>query len=297
KFYQDLFRSRKQWIFRGHRNSDWLLQTTLERAVMRFGIGNRALPKTKKRRYKVYREIMRKGLIGRNTRKRVPVPRIEAGLLREFKRKCHHYTQQTPDENCMVEWFALMQHYGAPTRLLDCTYSFFASIYFALEDAEGEGECAVWAFNSDWMSKTIELHNKRMHDLLYRAPQAHTDEFEKALWVEPPSTLVYPLNPHRLNDRLVIQQGVFLAPGDVSKPFEDNMAPLVSGRDSKGNLFKLRINARPAEMKKILQHLRRMNMNSATLFPGLQGYAQSLKTSLVRAEILQPDPHVTNVGP
>jgi len=30
------------------------------------------------------------------------------------------------------EWWALMQHYSAPTRLLDWTYSLFASAYFAV---------------------------------------------------------------------------------------------------------------------------------------------------------------------
>jgi hypothetical protein len=29
----------------------------------------------------------------------------------------------TPDQDDWLEWIALMQHYGAPTRFLDWTYS------------------------------------------------------------------------------------------------------------------------------------------------------------------------------
>jgi hypothetical protein len=57
-------------------------------------------------------------------------PRIESGLLRRFKRQAHHYISNPPEENDPLEWLALMQHYGAPTRLLDWTYSFFVALYF-----------------------------------------------------------------------------------------------------------------------------------------------------------------------
>jgi len=41
-----------------------------------------------------------------------------------------------------------MQHHGAPTRLLDFTYSFYIAAYFALE--ESEKDCAIWALNMKW---------------------------------------------------------------------------------------------------------------------------------------------------
>ena len=43
------------------------------------------------------------------------------------------------------QWLALMQHYGAPTRLLDFTWSPYVAAFFALERTLGDG--VVWAMN------------------------------------------------------------------------------------------------------------------------------------------------------
>ena len=44
-----------------------------------------------------------------------------------------------------------MQHYGAPTRLLDWSYSPFVATYFAIESSTGAS--AVWAINGDWLER------------------------------------------------------------------------------------------------------------------------------------------------
>lgn len=80
--------------------------------------------------------------------------KVEAGLLRQFKRQCHHHTSQTPEPRDTMEWLALMQHYGAPTRLLDWPYSFYAAVFFAVDGASERkvgDTCCVWAINADWI--------------------------------------------------------------------------------------------------------------------------------------------------
>src|SRR5580704_15740200 len=50
-----------------------------------------------------------------------------------------------------LSWLAAMQHYGAPTRLLDFTYSPYVALYFALRnrnDNEAESDAEVWAINA-----------------------------------------------------------------------------------------------------------------------------------------------------
>ena len=47
----------------------------------------------------------------------------------------------------------------------------------------------------------------------------------------------------------------------------------------------------PEFRREILRSLHRMNINRAALFPGLDGFAQSLKIRLAFAPILEPDPN------
>lgn len=93
-----------------------------------------------------------------------------------------------------------------------------------------------------------------------------------------------------LYGRLVIQQGVFFVPGDISKPFEDNLAEVLPrGKDSY-KLFKYVIKFDIKERRETLLHLHRMNINRASLFPGLEGFAASLRTLLVSPKnLLKPE--------
>ena len=136
-----------------------------------------------------------------------------------------------------------MQHYGAPTRLLDFTYSIDTAAYFATEKASGTS--AVWAVNGEWARKrSIELfkHNKnddRTPELLdmpfdenYRGKGLATVHGREA------SPTVCSINPFRLNERLRIQRGVFLAPGDVNSSFMTNLRAM-RGYNGRENLIRI----------------------------------------------------------
>jgi hypothetical protein len=49
---------------------------------------------------------------------------------------------------------AMMQHHGAPTRLMDWTYSPFVAAKFAA--GEGTGDAAIWCLNAKWCQETAE---------------------------------------------------------------------------------------------------------------------------------------------
>ena len=74
-------------------------------------------------------------------------------MLRKFRGFAHHYLLCRPDGGDLLEWRALMQHHGAPTKLLDCTYSFPVAAYFAAREADTD--FAIWASNWNQFRKSI----------------------------------------------------------------------------------------------------------------------------------------------
>ena len=283
----------KQWIFRGYKISSPSFETRLQRAICRFGL-NASDERDVESRRSLQDKILKEGLEGAD---RVhSVARIEGGLLRRFKRQCHHYTMAVPDDDNIMEWLALMQHYGAPTRLLDWTYSFWVAVYFAVEDAEKE--CAVWALDSSWVRQRVRAKLGKISNLIDSEyggtdPNVTSKETFRAAF-QSNKKFVFPINPYRLNERLVIQQGLFLCPGDVSSSFEANLEALAQDnggkKDFSGSLIKYTIKNDSQLRKQITQRLQRMNMNRATLFPGLDGFSQSLEMLMVFPHILVPDP-------
>jgi hypothetical protein len=103
-----------------------------------------------------------------------------------------------------------------------------------------------------------------------------------------PAKLVAAVSPYRLNVRLGIQQSVFLCPGDVSSDFDENMAFMLKhcGHFSGQHFIKLELQLTHDERKNILRRLQSMKMNRSTLYPGLQGFAESLKTLMADPEHL-----------
>src|SRR5262245_42865286 len=80
-----------KWLFRGQMNEAWPLRPTLERLALAYAIPAASLPA------------------------------LEEFTLRQFRRRLHAFENHVPSEVDTLRWFALMQHHGAPTRLLDWT--------------------------------------------------------------------------------------------------------------------------------------------------------------------------------
>ncbi|MDP1808274.1 MAG: hypothetical protein Q8L35_01920, partial [Actinomycetota bacterium] len=94
-----------------------------------------------------------------------------------------------------------------------------------------------------------------------------------------PKLLIHPVNPFRLSERLSIQQGLFMLPGDITQSFKAN---LKAHPNHEKNYEPIKISSSPSVRKDFLRKLNRMNINRATLFPDLSGFAESLKTFLTR---------------
>jgi len=204
-------------------------------------------------------------------------------LTREFRRRAHHYLTDLPDDTDYLEWWSLMRHYGAPPRLLDWAYSIYVATYFALEKKpEPNNSHIVWAIDLDWAAKASrellrKVSKNRGHQvqLFLEGPMElnHSKCFFDVFLKEPFVACAYPLTPFRLNERLTIQKGLFLIPGDITKPFKANLMKF-SNYQNKNKFVKIMISS---ELRKdILGHLLQMNISRATLFPDLDGFAKSL---------------------
>ena len=260
KLYSQEFNDPKvPWIFRGHSKPNYRLETTIERIRRRYGIPFEDLPE------------------------------LEDCLVRHFKRQAHRHLTNLPEEDDILGWLGLMRHYGSPTRLMDWTYSFFVGLYFAVEEAEGN--CVLWALDYDWFRKSAESRYRADVEYIVTPndPRLKGREFFRRVFQkQPPVDLVGSVNPEKLNDRLIVQQGVFLAPANITRSFKKNFAKLQSDPVDASRVKKIIISTSSVELKKqITRHLHRMNINRATLFPGLDGFAVSLNTLLAMPDILR----------
>lgn len=251
-----------KWVFRGQRESTWQLSTPFKRIVDGFNFGRNG-----------------------NGRKN-HLKKLELDILKNFKARAHHYLNNLPNDNNYLEWFSLLIHHGAPSRFLNWTRSPYVASYFALEDTTKDSKktngeidwsadnksCAVWALNLEWCEKeafkTLRKWMKNKNVFIFNRL--------KDVIFNNDIPFVVPVKPSRLNERITIQQGILLCVGNSESNMEDN---LKGYSNIKNNIIKIIIPK--AVWIDGLMELNRMNINRATLFPGIDGFAESLgKTSI-----------------
>lgn len=232
------------WIFRGQSVSNYNLKTSFERAA---GIGLASLRD------------------------------FERDVTDRFRSQAHNHLSGAEIPESQLEWWALMQHHGAPTRLLDWTYSPYIAAFFALENAEDD--CAVWALDKvscDHYS-AIKVSDSLGEEL---APIQVLDRFDE--WVEKNRlSYVSIAAPHKQNMRLAVQQGTFVYPGSLESSFMENLVDTDPNEREGLHDWLARVTL-PAEIRAVaLRDLIDMNISSASLFPGLDGFARSLRNEYV----------------
>jgi hypothetical protein len=212
--------------FRGQANAEWQLFSSLSRYLQTYGVHPRAWPLQEQR------------------------------ILRIFQRKAHLMLPRLPDPDDAIEWLAIMQHHGAPTRLLDFTWSPFVAAFYALERATEHA--AVWAL----FPPALGANARGQEPFSVHAfEQDFLPNSRRSVWLG---------EPHRMNQRMIAQSGTFVIPGILDAPIE----ALVPDHA----IVKLVLDQgmRKAAMAKLYS----MNVGNAALFPGLDGLARSLAYEL-----------------
>lgn len=245
---RELLRDEVSWLFRGVRDCTWQLKTSLELSAA--GDADR-----------------------RST---------EASLLFRFQQAAANYLPIEQIPTSRIDWLASMQHHGAPTRLLDVTRSPYVAAYFAAEEASPGVGGQIWAFNEIWFhDRASEILSASTHgdSPLYRWLYHEADED----W--PVRNLVAPAGTFRLSPRQVAQQAAFLVVGNPALTFEANLAAMFKPGDVVHEAVR-RYEIPAAWRGEMLRDLRLMNISRASLFPGFDGFAQSLKYELVNEDLM-----------
>jgi hypothetical protein len=288
------------WVFRGQADFDWGLGTSLQRA---FADAN---------------------VVGAVQR-----AHVENSSIGFFKDRSRIYLPTTPDENDLLGWLALMQHYGAPTRLQDWTLSPFVAAYFAYREDKGK-DAALWAVQAYYCRRAITPGAIGL-------PWDHLGVFEE-VYEDPttgeqhpvvPSLLTtqaekenetlrdairrgggwpLPMLPFNVDARMAAQQAAFLVATAIDFPIDalrekDRWPPQAEADRFADDLAKraavtpltepyqlIRRVRLPHEWREQALHsLRRMGITEDTMFPGVDGTGRATKHQIVAGELALRD--------
>lgn len=265
---RQLARQLNRYAFRGHGDQSWEMRSSLERLAKHFDYDG----DLKAREY---------------------------WILRQFQRRAHMYVESPPRHDSSLEWLALLQHYGGPTRLVDFTHSFYVAAFFAVEAASSDA--AVWSVNLTDLENRLGTWSGNIGTMDH-LNRKHIDIVEEILNEKESKNGVVNVEPDRINERMSIQQGLFLFPKNIEASFMNNLLSTLNDTSviDETNLDVERACKEPGMIGPIvkiilprsihedaIEDLRDMNLTAETLFPGLEGFARSMQVHLRSNELYE----------
>jgi hypothetical protein len=246
------FREEDVWgpWFRGHKKADWSL-----------------LPKLYRGGYDEF----------------LPLRETEDEIREEFILRAQSLSDPIPTNAGKWEWYSLMQHHGAPTRLLDWTDGSLIGLYFAVKDNPGYYDAAVW------MLDPYKLNNLVIHEDAVFAPGAASardkrkvdpwlpEHFDKSRKLPGPPI---PVIPTHIARRISSQRSCFTIHGADKHGLE--MFRTIAKR------CLVKIFVPSTCVQDIRMELEACGIDEATVFPDLDGLSRcmSVRWRRKRAELM-----------
>jgi len=164
-------------------------------------------------------------------------------------------------------WYFLMQHYGAPTRLLDWTDSALIALFFAVNSASpalpSTDTAAVWVLNPYGLNRTVVRVDSPVQTHWDQAARYLTPVYGGQMLEELPIA-IDPLHTAR---RIAVQYSRFTVHGTRHDG-------LVDATRSTGHLVKVQIPRH--RLDTIRTDLRTCGAIDTAVFPDLEGLSRDL---------------------
>lgn len=220
----------------------------------------------------------------------------EKKSIEVFQERAHHYFSPLPSPEDNLAWIALMQHHGAPTRLIDWTYSPYIATYFACndqKDKDGVLYCLNLAELQKVQSKVVnELNNKEPIALRALRPDSRLGVeplFSQLLFpsredpvcvrsVTEKLSLVFPVRPSYQSRRMANQQGLLMTSFEPGGMFQGGLLGMSRQAD---DVLILKYRIPSSQKNAILRHLYASNIHAATLFPEVDGLGRMIADTLL----------------
>ncbi len=213
--------------------------------------------------------------------------RHEVDLTKKFRLMAPGYGSTTPETDRLDHWLFLMQHHGAPTRLLDWSENPLVAAFFAAEKAatrtEIEHDAAVYALDPVALNRPFVEDTPPYAPFPYtgvQGPVLQTIKFAFGTETEPVDKQPMPylrtpiaIYPATIHARIAAQRGCFTLHGSDQRSFEKIFAgdTLITG----GSLKKYRIPRK--DVTPIFRELSNLGIAYASLFPDFDGLAKELR--------------------
>jgi hypothetical protein len=200
-----------------------------------------------------------------------PVPSLfryenadEWEIRREFRRRgLQMLSEREPQDEW--EWYFLMRHYNAPTRLLDWTDSALIALYFALRSPRPENfPPAVWVLDPVRLNQIV-CHTDSV--VLSNEPQAAgylTGSPRDELFPKLPIAV----DPIHVSRRLAVQRSCFTIHGT------DRNGLITVASSNPGILFRITIEHK--SIASVLSDLKTCGVSETTIFPDLEGLSREV---------------------
>ncbi len=209
----------------------------------------------------------------KSPRPHITIPLLEVASIARFIKQGHMHLNRTESGmlSTVVGTLSLMQHYGAPTRLLDWTSSPWVAAYFAaIDDRDRDG--AIWSFDANALL---------VSEALDKDVQGHLDQMNNAAdpraWVEATNTshnvagVIHTLFNNR---RMTGQQSAYTMAATLYEPHDILIEEMIA-KDRR-----VKIIIKSGMKAELVRHLECMNINQYSLFGGAEGVGRMIRDDI-----------------